>query len=104
MPLHLDAIGVSTLTKADLVALLVDQRGLDKREAADLVEAIFDVIFDRILVGEDVRLSDFGNFQVRAKGARPGRNPQTGQAVQIPPRRVVTFQAGPKLKARMKTG
>jgi integration host factor subunit alpha len=84
-----------SLTKADLIAILVDRRGVNKREAADLVDGMFSIMMERMLVREDVRLADLGNFQVRAKAARPGRNHKTGEAVQIAPKRVVTFQPCP---------
>lgn len=88
-----------TLTKAELAELLFDQVGLNKREAKDLVESFFNQIRDSLAQGEPVKLSGFGNFQVRDKPARPGRNPKTGEVIPIAPRRVVTFHASQKLKA-----
>ena len=102
MELALDNIDLTSLTKADLGAMLFDQLGLNKREAGDLVDAFFQIITDRLAAGEEVKLADFAGFQVRKKAPRPGRNPRTGEEVEIAGRRVVTFQSGPKLKARLK--
>ncbi|AWB33146.1 integration host factor subunit alpha [Orrella marina] len=87
-----------TLTKAELAELLFEEVGLNKREAKDLVETFFDKIRDALTEGNTVKLSGFGNFQVRDKPARPGRNPKTGEVIPILPRRVVTFHASQKLK------
>ena len=89
---------MTTLTKAELADLLFEQVGLNKREAKDMVDAFFDLISESLIKGEDVKLSSFGNFQVRMKKARPGRNPRTGEEVPIEARRVVTFHASGKLK------
>lgn len=88
-----------TLTKAELSELLFEQVGLNKREAKDLVESFFAEINDALERGESVKLTGFGNFQLRNKVARPGRNPKTGIEVRIPARRVVTFRPSPALKA-----
>jgi integration host factor subunit alpha len=88
-----------TLTKAELAELLFDQLGLNKREAKDMVDAFFDLMRDSLVAGDDVKLSGFGNFQIRTKASRPGRNPRTGEPVDIKARRVVTFHASHKLKA-----
>jgi integration host factor subunit alpha len=88
-----------TLTKAELAELLFDNVGLNKREAKDMVEAFFEVIRDALEGGDSVKLSGFGNFQLRDKPQRPGRNPKTGEAIPIAARRVVTFHASQKLKA-----
>jgi integration host factor subunit alpha len=104
MKLDLDSIDLTSLTKADLGAVLFEQLGVNKREAGDLVDAFFEIITDRLAAGEEVKLADFAGFQVRKKAPRPGRNPRTGEEVQIAGRRVVTFQSGPKLKARLKNG
>ena len=98
MSIQFDILESPALTKADLAELLYDQIGLNKREAKDMVEAFFDVISERIIAGEDVKISGFGNFETRQKSARPGRNPRTGEVVQIAPRRVVTFHVSPKLR------
>jgi len=88
-----------TLTKAELADLLFERLGLNKRESKDMVEAYFQFIHDALVSGEDVKLSGFGNFQVRRKAPRPGRNPRTGEAIPIRARKVVTFHASHKLKA-----
>jgi integration host factor subunit alpha len=87
-----------TLTKAELAELLFEQVGLNKREAKDMVETFFDEIRDALERGESVKLSGFGNFQLRDKPQRPGRNPKTGEEIPITARRVVTFHASQKLK------
>lgn len=87
------------LTKADMVERLYDELGLNKREAKDLVEIFFDEIRLALAQGEEVKLSGFGNFQLRNKSERPGRNPKTGTVIPVTARRVVTFRAGQKLKA-----
>ena len=87
-----------TLTKAELAELLFEQVGLNKREAKDMVETFFDEIRNSLERGESVKLSGFGNFQLRDKPQRPGRNPKTGEEIPITARRVVTFHASQKLK------
>ncbi|UVW30405.1 integration host factor subunit alpha [Massilia sp. H6] len=91
--------GLPTLTKAELAELLFEQVGLNKREAKDMVETFFDEIRNALERGEAVKLSGFGNFQLRDKPQRPGRNPKTGEEIPITARRVVTFHASQKLKA-----
>jgi len=88
-----------TLTKAELAELLFERVGLNKREAKDMVETFFDEIRAALERGECVKLSGFGNFQLRDKPQRPGRNPKTGEEIPISARRVVTFHASQKLKA-----
>jgi integration host factor subunit alpha len=88
-----------TLTKAELAELLFEQVGLNKREAKDMVDTFFGEIRDALERGEAVKLSGFGNFQLRDKPQRPGRNPKTGEEIPISARRVVTFHASQKLKA-----
>jgi integration host factor subunit alpha len=95
---HVADDGGPTLTKAELAELLFEHVGLNKREAKDLVDAFFTEISDALERGEAVKLSGFGNFQLRDKVSRPGRNPKTGAQVNIPARRVVTFHASQKLK------
>lgn len=92
------AAEVPTLTKAELAEMLFDQVGLNKRESKDMVEAFFDVIREALEHGDSVKLSGFGNFQLRDKPQRPGRNPKTGEIIPITARRVVTFHASQKLK------
>ena len=89
----------STLTKAELTELLYEQVGLNKREAKEMVETFFEEISRALERGETVKLSGFGNFQLRDKPQRPGRNPRTGEEIPITARRVVTFHASQKLKA-----
>jgi len=103
MELTLEDIDITRLTKANLVEILVGKLGLNKRESAELVDAFFSIMSDKLVAGEEVKLTDFAAFQVRSKTSRPGRNPRTGAAVEISGRRVVTFQAGPKLKARLQS-
>ena len=93
-----ESLETPALTKAQLADLLFDQIGLNKREAKDMVDAFFDLIAAQLVQGQDVKITGFGNFQVRAKAARPGRNPRTSEAVAIAPRHVVTFHASQKLK------
>jgi len=93
-----------TLTKAQLAELLYQQIGFNKRESKDLVDAFFEQIAERLIQGDDVKLSGFGNFQVRTKAPRPGRNPRTGEEVAIAARRVVTFHSSPKLKEAVQSG
>jgi integration host factor subunit alpha len=87
------------LTKADMVERLYEELGLNKREAKDLVEMFFEEIRNALAKGEDVKLSGFGNFHLRDKNERPGRNPKTGEMIPVSARRVVTFRAGQKLKS-----
>jgi integration host factor subunit alpha len=88
-----------TLTKADLADLLFEKVGLNKREAKDMVESFFEEVRQALERGEGVKMSGFGNFQLRDKPQRPGRNPKTGEEIPITARRVVTFHASQKLKA-----
>lgn len=88
----------TTLTKADLAEFLFEKVGLNKREAKDMVEGFFDEIRVALENGDSVKLSGFGNFQLRDKPQRPGRNPKTGEEIPISARRVVTFHASQKLK------
>lgn len=93
-----------TLTKAELAELLFEQVGLNKREAKDMVETFFAEIRNALERGESVKLSGFGNFQLRDKPQRPGRNPKTGEEIPITARRVVTFHASQKLKSMVEDG
>jgi len=94
----LPSIETPTLTKAELSELLFDHLGLNKRESKDMVEAFFDILHNALVSGQDVKLSGFGNFNIRRKAPRPGRNPRTGEAIPIKARNVVTFHASHKLK------
>jgi integration host factor subunit alpha len=89
------------LTKADMAEKLFEELGLNKREAKELVELLFDEIRESLEHDEQVKLSGFGNFDLRDKSERPGRNPKTGEEIPISARRVVTFKPGQKLKARV---
>jgi integration host factor subunit alpha len=92
-----------TVTKSDLANSLHEGLGLPKSEALQVIDVFFDIIQKALTRGEEVKLIHFGSFELREKKARPGRNPKTGEAVTITPRRVVTFHASPKLKQRMGT-
>ena len=87
-----------TMTKADLVEMLFNRMGMNKREAKVMVDAFFDEIRAALESGRTVKLSGFGNFQLRDKAQRPGRNPKTGEEIAITARRVVTFHDRQKLK------
>ena len=89
------------LTKADMAARLFEELGLNKREAKEMVERFFEEIPLSLEEGSQVKLSGFGNFDLREKKQRPGRNPKTGEEIPISARRVVTFRPGQKLKARV---
>ena len=91
------------MTKADLAEKLYEDLGLNKREAKELVELFFEEIRHALENNEQVKLSGFGNFELRDKSQRPGRNPKTGEEIPISARRVVTFRPGQKLKARVET-
>jgi integration host factor subunit alpha len=89
------------LTKADFAVQLFDELGLNKREAKDIVELFFEEIKRTLEQGEPVKISGFGNFALRDKVGRPGRNPKTGEEIPITARRVVTFRVSQKLKAHL---
>jgi integration host factor subunit alpha len=99
MDLIEDGLASGSLTKAELAEMLFDSLGLNKREAKDFVDAFFDEIRTTLEGGDSVKLSGFGNFQLRDKPQRPGRNPKTGEEIPIAARRVVTFHPSQKLKA-----
>jgi integration host factor subunit alpha len=92
---------VSALTKASLAEKLFEELGLNKREAKEVVELFFEEIRSSLESGQNVKLSAFGNFDLRDKSQRPGRNPKTGEEIPISARRVVTFKPGQKLKAKV---
>ena len=94
----LPTLETPTLTKAELADLLFERIGLNKRESKDMVEAFFDLIHASLVTSDDVKMSGFGNFNIRRKTPRPGRNPRTGESIQIKARNVVTFHASHKLK------
>jgi integration host factor subunit alpha len=87
------------MTKADLVEIVYEKVGLSKKEAQDIIEIIFDTVRQSLQEGESVKIPGFGTFNVRKKAARRGRNPQTGEEMEISPRRVLTFKASNQLKA-----
>lgn len=103
MEFTVESLETPALTKAQLAELLFEQIGLNKRESKDMVDAFFDLISDSLVEGNDVKISGFGNFQIRTKAARPGRNPRTGEAIAIQARRVVTFHASHKLKEQIQS-
>lgn len=87
------------MTKADLVDAIYEKIGFSKKEAADLVELIFDTVKDTLGKGKKMKISGFGNFVVREKKSRMGRNPQTGQSIEISARKVLTFKPSQVLRA-----
>ena len=92
---------MGALTKADLAEMLFEELGLNKREAKEIVEMFYSEISQALENNDSVKLSGFGNFELRDKSSRPGRNPKTGEEIPISARRVVTFKPGHKLKARV---
>lgn len=89
------------LTKADMAERLYQDVGLNKRESKELVDAFFDALRSQLEQGQQIKLSGFGNFDLRRKNQRPGRNPKTGEQIPILARTVVTFRPGQKLKERV---
>ena len=104
MEISFDSLDTPALTKAQLSEMLFEQLGLNKRESKEYIEAFFELISTRLVDGQDVKLSGFGNFEIRSKSGRPGRNPRTGEPVPIPPKRVVTFKASAMLKEQINAG
>ena len=94
---------MGAVTKAEMADQWFEELGLNKREAKEIVEAFFEEIRLSLESNEQVKISGFGNFDLRDKRSRPGRNPKTGQDIPISARRVVTFKPGQKLKARVET-
>ncbi len=90
-----------SLTKRDMVESLFNEIGLSKKEGRELVDLFYEELKACLKLGEPIRLGGFGNFDLRDKNARPGRNPKTGEEIPIPARRVVTFRPGNKLRARV---
>ncbi len=101
MELSLESLETPALTKAHLAEMLFEQIGLNKRESKDMIDAFFELISQKLVEGEDVKISGFGNFHIRTKAQRPGRNPRTGESIPIEARRVVTFHASSKLKQQI---
>jgi integration host factor subunit alpha len=104
MDITVESLETPALTKAQLSELLFEQIGLNKRESKDMVDAFFDLVSRSLVDGDDVKITGFGNFQIRTKSPRPGRNPRTGEAIPIAARRVVTFHASQKLKEQIQAG
>lgn len=104
MDITVETLETPALTKAQLAELLFEQIGLNKRESKDMVDAFFDLVSNCLVEGDDVKITGFGNFQIRTKSPRPGRNPRTGEAIPIAARRVVTFHASQKLKEQIQAG
>ena len=98
MEISIESLETPALTKAHLAELLFEKIGLNKRESKDMIDAFFSLVSDSLIDGNDVKISGFGNFQIRTKAPRPGRNPRTGETIPIQARRVVTFHASHKLK------
>ena len=94
----------TALTKAEMAEALFNQLGLNKREARELVDLFFEEVRAALANGEQVKLSGFGNFDLRDKNQRVGRNPKTGVEVPITPRRVLTFRASQLLKEKIAKG
>ncbi len=86
------------MTKADLVDSIYEKIGLSKKESIQIVELVFEIMRSELEKGSKVKISGFGNFNVRDKSIRRGRNPQTGEAIEISARSVLTFKASPVLK------
>ncbi len=101
MHITVESLETPALTKAQLADMLYEQIGLNKRESKDMIDAFFDLIANSLVDGHDVKITSFGNFQIRTKAPRPGRNPRTGEAIPIEARRVVTFHASHKLKEQI---
>jgi integration host factor subunit alpha len=101
MDINVESLETPALTKAQLADLLYEQIGLNKRESKDMIDAFFDLVAHSLVDGDDVKITSFGNFQIRSKAPRPGRNPRTGESIPIEARRVVTFHASHKLKEQI---
>jgi integration host factor subunit alpha len=89
------------MTKADIIEAVYDQIGFSKKETAEIVELVFETMKDTLAEGDKIKISGFGNFVVRDKRARPGRNPQTGEAITISERKVLTFKPSQVLKSAL---
>src|ERR1035437_5625625 len=101
MDITVESLETPALTKAQLAELLFEQIGLNKRESKDMIDAFFDLVAQSLVDGDDIKITGFGNFQIRTKAPRPGRNPRTGEAIPIEARRVVTFPPSHKLKEQI---
>ena len=92
------------MTKADIIEGVYEKVGFSKKESAEIVELVFDTVKETLERGDKIKISGFGNFQVRQKKARVGRNPQTGQEIEISARRVLTFRPSQVLKSALNNG
>lgn len=92
---------MNTLTKADMIEHLVRRLNLTRQDGRFLVEKFFDELADSLIEGKEIKLSGFGNFELKDKNSRPGRNPKTGEVVPVSARRVVTFKAGQKFRQQV---
>jgi integration host factor subunit alpha len=90
-----------TMTKADIVEAIYEKIGFSKKESAEIVELVFDTMKETLEKGEKIKISGFGNFVVRAKRPRIGRNPQTGEEIEISARKVLTFRPSQVLKSAL---
>ena len=97
----LPTLETPTLTKAELAELLFERLGLNKRESKDMVEAFFEIIHSTLVKGDDVKMSGFGNFNIRRKAPRPGRNPRTGEQVAVDAKKVPYFKPGKEMRERL---
>ena len=104
MELLIELVEIPSLTKSKLSKILMEQLGLNKHDSKELTESFFEVIAAQLVEGQDVKISGFGNFEIRSKAGRPGRNPRTGEPVPIPPKRVVTFKVSATLKDQINSG
>ena len=92
------------MTKADIIEGVYERVGFSKKESAEIVELVFDTLKETLERGDRIKVSGFGNFQVRQKNARVGRNPQTGKEIEISARRVLTFRPSQVLKSALNNG
>jgi integration host factor subunit alpha len=86
------------MTKADIVEKICLMTGFTKKESSEIVERVFDVVKSTLEAGENIKIAGFSNFEVKEKAARRGRNPQTGESLEVAARRIVTFKPSPVLK------
>ena len=90
------------MTKADLIEKIFEKIGLSKKESQEIIEILFDTMKQTFIEGESVKITGFGTFNIRQKMSRRGRNPKTGEEIEITPRRVITFRTSNQLKSVMK--
>ena len=104
MEFAVESLETPALTKAQLADLLFEHIGLNKRESKDMIDAFFDLIAQSLVDGDDVKLTGFGNFQIRTKAPRPGRNPRTGATVKVEAKKVPFFKPGKELRLKVNGG